>query len=450
MAGRISPNDFRAKYTKYLNEWECDLLIYQKLCNNFDYPLFDSSKLDSVRLELNDDLEKLDLQDVDYQDLYEVTLQRFYGKSGSEFGQFYTPKEIKQLYPLIAHCYDDYSKWERIYDPTCGTGGLLLEFPNMNRYVGTEYRKETSYLANMNLKYHLPDKDVKVIHANALEFDFAEEDKHDLVVANPPYGIKYEPREGLDFGGAYSPKRKADWAFIKHMLNSVKNDGLIVTLCYPSIFFRRGAERSIRKWLIEQNYVEAVIDLPDKMFTFTTINTTLLVLRKNRTTNKIFMGSLREAVERPIGAKLNHITDWALNDFVCLYRRFLDGDLDKEISHERRERKLGKARVIEPEDVLKSDNYVLSPEWYTFLDVKEAEPYDDTIHGRLLLIKAFLDLKNQMDIDYKIKQATEQTNPTRELFLERLKPVIDRFARENEEEFEDVMSVARERFVKDE
>lgn len=203
--------DFKLKWLRYLNEWECNLLVYQKLCNNFQHRLFDESKIESVREDIFKDLDSLNLEEANQQDLYEEAIRLACESGGHTFGEHYTPGSIKEVVGRIVKSYDqDYPNWQRIYDPTCGTGGLLLSVPDKQNYTGIEIRREVALLCDMHLKAKYPNSQVNIINTSSLEHDFNSEDLHDIVVANPPFSLKWEPREGLDFDGVYAPKSKAD------------------------------------------------------------------------------------------------------------------------------------------------------------------------------------------------------------------------------------------------
>lgn len=159
---------------------------------------------------MHQDLDSLDLEGVNQQDLYEETLRTFGGSGGGAMGEFYTPPSIKNIYNRIAQCYEDYPNWQSVYDPTCGTGGLLLSIPDKQSYTGIEVKREVACLADMHVKHMCPNADVNVWFASSLEYDFPEEDKQDIIVANPPYGIPWEKRFGLDYGGVFAPPRRAD------------------------------------------------------------------------------------------------------------------------------------------------------------------------------------------------------------------------------------------------
>lgn len=206
-------------------------------------------------------------------------------KKFKEEGVFYTPPELAETFKS----YIDF-KPTRVYDPTCGCGNLLAVFDDDVEKFGQDICKEEVEEAEKNIKnFHGAVGDT-------LKEDKFEGEKFDCIVANPPFSIKWEqnkedPRfkQCYDECGGIAPKSKADFAFILHCLHHLSDDGVAVIMEFPGVLYRMNSEAKIRKWLVENNYIDRVVSIPEKQFVDTTIPTCILVLKKNKSnTNVIF------------------------------------------------------------------------------------------------------------------------------------------------------------------
>ncbi len=194
-------------------------------------------------------------------------------------------------------------KINKVYDPTCGSGSLLLQMKKQfedhileEGFFGQEINMTNYNLARMNMFLH----NINYNHFDIRRGDTLLEPKHmderpfDAIVSNPPYSIKWvgdaDPTlindERFAPAGKLAPKSKADFAFIMHSLNHLSNKGRAAIVCFPGIFYRGGAEKTIRQYLVDNNFVEAVIALPDNLFFGTSIATYILVLAKNKFQDK--------------------------------------------------------------------------------------------------------------------------------------------------------------------
>ncbi|MFA6687674.1 MAG: type I restriction-modification system subunit M [Desulfuromonas sp.] len=231
-------------------------------------------------------------------DAYEFLISNYAANAGKSGGEFFTPQHVSKLLAKLA--VHGQSSVNKIYDPACGSGSLLMQArKHMNAhnieegYFGQEINHTTYNLARMNMFLHNInyDKfDIKL--GNTLtEPHFGDEKPFDAIVSNPPYSVKWigsdDPTlindERFAPAGVLAPKSKADFAFVLHALNYLSAKGRAAIVCFPGIFYRGGAEQKIRKYLADNNHVETVISLAPNLFFGTTIAVTILVLAKNKT-----------------------------------------------------------------------------------------------------------------------------------------------------------------------
>ena len=243
-------------------------------------------------------------------DAYEYLIGEFASNAGKKGGEFYTPQAVaKLLAKIVAHGKQKISK---AYDPTCGSGSLLLRLKKENeklnnfqnsilvntiQFYGQELNTVTYNLARMNMFIHGVKYDAYQLKndntlTNPAFIDIEQMNlvnKCDAIVANPPFSAIWEPDTLKDDPrftkyGAYAPKNKADFAFVQHMIHLLSDDGTMAVVVPNGILFRGGAEGKIRKYLIEnENFLDAVIGLPDNIFFGTSIPSCVLVFKKCRT-----------------------------------------------------------------------------------------------------------------------------------------------------------------------
>ncbi|HFR3402794.1 TPA: type I restriction-modification system subunit M [Streptococcus suis] len=234
-------------------------------------------------------------------DAYEYLISNYASNAGKSGGEFFTPQTVSKLLAHLVMVGKD--KINKVYDPTCGSGSLLLQMKKQYEehvleegFYGQEINMTNYNLARMNMFLH----NINYNKFNIQRGDTLLDPKHldekpfDAIVSNPPYSIKWigdaDPTlindERFSPAGKLAPKSKADFAFIMHSLNHLSNKGRAAIVCFPGIFYRGGAEKTIRQYLVDNNFVEAVIALPDNLFFGTSIATYILVLAKNKSEAK--------------------------------------------------------------------------------------------------------------------------------------------------------------------
>lgn len=249
------------------------------------------------------DLNMVDLQEGDILgDAYEYLIGQFAMESGKKAGEFYTPRQVSEV---MAQIVAKSSEIESIYDPTVGSGSLLLtvgrhldsDAQKYLNYYGQEKNTATYNLTRMNLLLHgvRPDK-MTIKNGDTLAHDWPEDPERpnegvqfDAVVMNPPYSVKNWNRADLkvsdprfEIAGVLPPNSKGDFAFLLHGLFHLGQKGTMTIVLPHGVLFRGGAEGEIRKRLLEKNLIDTIIGLPSSLFTNTGIPVTILILKKNR------------------------------------------------------------------------------------------------------------------------------------------------------------------------
>ena len=242
-------------------------------------------------------------------DAYEYLISNYASNAGKSGGEFFTPQTVSRLLARIV--VDGKDKINKVYDPTCGSGSLLLQMRKFegieieDGYFGQEINMTNYNLARMNMFLHNVNySNFSIKRGDTLLNPYhGEERPFDAIVSNPPYSIKWigdaDPTlindERFAPAGKLAPKSYADYAFIMHSLSYLSSKGRAAIVCFPGIFYRKGAERTIRKYLVDNNFVDCVIQLPDNLFFGTSIATCVLVLAKNKTENKtLFIDASKE------------------------------------------------------------------------------------------------------------------------------------------------------------
>ncbi|MER7795896.1 type I restriction-modification system subunit M [Microbacterium sp. NPDC096154] len=235
-------------------------------------------------------------------DAYEYLMQMYAANAGKSGGEYYTPQEVSELLARIT--VSGKKSVNKVYDPAVGSGSLLLKFAKVlgknnvrQGFYGQEINLTTYNLARINMFLHdINYADFNLAHGDTL-IDPAhwDDEPFEAIVSNPPYSIKWEGDanpllindERYAPAGVLAPKSKADLAFTMHMLSWLAVNGTAAIVEFPGVLYRGGAEAKIRKYLIDNNYVDAVIQLPADLFFGTTIATCILVLKKSKKSNDV-------------------------------------------------------------------------------------------------------------------------------------------------------------------
>ena len=234
-------------------------------------------------------------------DAYEFLISNYAANAGKSGGEFFTPQHVSKLIAQLA--LHKQTSVNKIYDPACGSGSLLLQAKKHfdhhiieEGFFGQEVNHTTYNLARMNMFLHNInyDKFHIVLGNTLLHPELGNEKPFDAIVSNPPYSINWIGSDDPTLinddrfapAGVLAPKSKADFAFVLHALSYLSGKGRAAIVCFPGIFYRGGAEQKIRKYLVDNNFVETVISLAPNLFFGTTIAVNILVLSKHKTENK--------------------------------------------------------------------------------------------------------------------------------------------------------------------
>lgn len=267
-------------------------------------------------------------------DTYEYLMGMYAANAGKSGGEYFTPQEVSRLLTLIG--LSGRKRINKVYDPACGSGSLLLQSAKILGdsgvkigYYGQEINITTYNLCRINMFLHDIGYDkFDIAHGDTLKNPLHWDDEpFDLIVSNPPYSVKWDGDadpvlindERFSPAGVLAPKSKADLAFVMHALSWLSPEGTAAIVCFPGVFYRGGAEQKIRKYLVDNNFVDAVIQMPDNLFYGTGIATCLLILKRNRSDNRVaFIDASRECKKVTNANKLEeehiqHIFDFYMN-----------------------------------------------------------------------------------------------------------------------------------------
>ena len=266
-------------------------------------------------------------------DAYEFLMTMYASSAGKSGGEFFTPQEVGELLARIVIM--DKTSVNKVYDPACGSGGLLLKFAKIlgkenvrEGFFGQEINLTTYNLARINMFLHninynnfsieRGDTLIHPVHWNDEPFD--------AIVSNPPYSIKWAGKsnpllindERFAPAGVLAPESKADLAFTMHMLSWLSPKGTAAIVEFPGVLYRGGAEQKIRKYMIDNNFVDTVIQLPSDLFFGTSIATCILVLKKNKSDNNIlFVDASNEFIRN---TNKNKLSTENINNIIILLK----------------------------------------------------------------------------------------------------------------------------------
>ena len=262
-------------------------------------------------------------------DAYEYLMGMYASSAGKSGGEFFTPADVSELLTRLGTV--GKTEINKVYDPACGSGSLLLKAQSVlgkdavrQGFYGQEINITTYNLCRINMFLHDVgfDKFNIACEDTLISPQHWDEEPFELIVSNPPYSIKWagddnpllinDPRFAP--AGVLAPKSKADLAFIMHSLSWLAPNGTAAIVCFPGIMYRGGAEQKIRKYLIDNNFVDCVIQLPSNLFYGTSIATCIMVLKRGKADNKtLFIDATNECIKI---TNNNKLTPENLNNIV--------------------------------------------------------------------------------------------------------------------------------------
>ena len=320
-------------------------------------------------------------------DAYEFLMSMYASNAGKSGGEYYTPQEVSELLTKLAIV--GKTSVNKVYDPACGSGSLLLKSAKIlgkdnvrNGFFGQELNLTTYNLCRINMFLHDIDYD---------KFDIACEDTlltpmhwddepFEVIVSNPPYSVKWagddnamlinDPRYSP--AGVLAPKSKADFAFIMHSLAWLASNGTASIVCFPGILYRTGAEQKIRKYLIDNNFIDCIIQLPENLFFGTSIATCIMVLKKNKIDNStLFIDASKEAVKV---TNNNRLTNENIENILKIFENREDVQYVSRL--------VSNKQIEENDYNLSVSTYVEKEDTREVIDIKELNKQLDEIVAR--------------------------------------------------------------------
>lgn len=320
-------------------------------------------------------------------DAYEYLMTMYASNAGKSGGEFFTPQYVSTLLTKIALA--GRTSVNKVYDPCCGSGSLLL---NTARQIGEDNVRTGFFGQEINLTtYNLCRINMFLHDVNFNKFDIAlgdtlkhpahwDDEPFEMIVSNPPYSIKWEGKNNplnindprFSPAGVLAPPSKADLAFTMHMLSWLSADGTAAIVEFPGVLYRGGAERKIRRYLVENNFVDTVIQLPENLFFGTTIATCIIVLKRSKATSDVlFIDASKEFVH--VGNQ-NNLSD---ENIERIYRTHMDRE---EVEHF--------SKLVSNDDIVANDvnlsvsSYVEKEDTREKVDIKELNAEIERIVAR--------------------------------------------------------------------
>lgn len=351
-------------------------------------------------------------------DAYEYLMQMYASSAGKSGGEFFTPQEVSELLARIAASGKE--SIDRVYDPACGSGSLLLKFAkvlgskNVGGFYGQEINITTYNLARMNMFLHnIAYENFDIRRGDTLTSPEHLDDRpFDSIVSNPPYSTKWEGNqnpvlvndERFSPAGALAPRSKADLAFTMHILNHLDTEGTAAIVEFPGAMYRGGAEQKIREYLVKNNFVHAVIQLPPDLFFGTGIATCILVLKKNKDDNSILFVDGAEYFKR--SGNKNKLFEEHQEKIMELYEG------REDVKH--------KAKLVDNEEVIKNssnlsvNSYVERESTRENIDIVALMEELDDLMAKQAVLRAKVDgiFREMVDeeIERRKKEAEEKDN----------------------------------------
>ena len=350
-------------------------------------------------------------------DAYEFLMGMYASNAGKSGGEFFTPQEVSELLTRLA--IGDKKKVNKVYDPACGSGSLLLKAAKVLGkdnvrlgFFGQEINITTYNLCRINMFLHDIGYD---------KFDIAlgdtltapqhwDDQPFEVIVSNPPYSIRWDGDSDATLindprfspAGVLAPKSKADLAFIMHSLAFLATNGTAAIVCFPGIMYRGGAEKKIRQYLVDNNYVDAVIQLPDNLFFGTSIATCIMVMKKGKRDNAVlFVDASEECVKV---TNNNRLTDENIDRILALCKD------RKDVQH--------KARLVHHDEIAENDfnlsvsTYVEQKDTREKVDIVKLEAELKEIVAREAKLRAEIDkIVKELNGDKGLTPAQQDRGP---------------------------------------
>lgn len=341
----------------------------------FDDIDVNSNKLGATVAKRNEKLVKLldgigDMKLGDYKDntidafgdAYEFLMGMYASNAGKSGGEYFTPQEVSELLTRLTVV--GKTQVNKVYDPACGSGSLLLNFAKIlgkenvrQGFYGQEINLTTYNLCRINMFLHDIDFDKFNIACEdtLISPQHWDDEPFEAIVSNPPYSTKWAGDDNpilindtrFSPAGVLAPKSKADLAFVMHSLSWLSTNGTAAIVCFPGIFYRGGAEQKIRKYLVDNNFIDCIIQLPDNLFFGTSIATCIMVLKKSKNENAtLFIDATAECEKVTNNNKLRD------KNIENILKMFIDR---ADIAH--------KARLVQNAEIAEND-YNLSVSTY--------------------------------------------------------------------------------------
>ena len=329
-------------------------------------------------------------------DAYEYLMTMYASSAGKSGGEFFTPQEVSELLAKITVV--GKKKVNKVYDPACGSGSLLLQFAKVlgkdnvtDGFFGQEINITTYNLCRINMFLHdINYEKFDIAHGDTLtEPTHWDDQPFEAIVSNPPYSIKWDGDDNplmindprYSPAGVLAPKSKADLAFTMHILNWLSTNGTAAIVEFPGVLYRRGAEQKIRKYLIDNNFVDCIIQLPEDLFFGTTIQTCILVLKKSKVDNKVLFINAEREFSR--SGKTNKLRVKDIEKILAKYVDRKDEDyFSRQVTH---------LEIMEKEYDLSVKSYVAAEDIRVVVDIKVLNKSISEIVARQSLLRDEID-----------------------------------------------------------
>lgn len=329
-------------------------------------------------------------------DAYEALINSYASNAGKSGGEFFTPQNVSRLIAKIV--LNGKQSINKVYDPTCGTGSLLLQVSKEfheklieDGFYGQEINPTTYALVRMNMFLHnIGYNKFNIKLGNTLnDPHFGDDKPFDAIVSNPPFSVKWVGSDNHTLinderfapAGVLAPKSKADFAFVLHSLNYLSSNGRAAIVCCPGIFYRGGAEQKIRQYLVDNNYVEAVISLAPNLFFGTSISVAILVLAKNKKDTLTQFIDASDLFKKEANA--NVLLDEHINAIVSAFdRKETIAHFSRSVSH---------AEIAANDYNLSVSSYVQSKDTSEEIDIRALNAEVELIVKKLSTLRADID-----------------------------------------------------------